>query len=50
MHGFVALEAGQGFGIPLDLDESYARLVATLDHGLSASPRPRYGAARATSC
>ena len=28
LHGFVALEAGGGFGIPVDLDESYARMVA----------------------
>lgn len=34
LHGFVALEADEGFGIPLDLDESFARLVATLDRGL----------------
>ena len=37
LHGFVTLETGAGFGIPLDLDESYARLVATLDRGLVAS-------------
>jgi AcrR family transcriptional regulator len=40
LHGFVALEANEGFGIPLDLDESFARLVSTLDRGLAASPRP----------
>jgi AcrR family transcriptional regulator len=34
LHGFVALEAGGGFGIDLDLDESYARLVDVLDAGL----------------
>lgn len=34
LHGFVALEAGGGFGIELDLDESYARLVDALDAGL----------------
>jgi AcrR family transcriptional regulator len=37
LHGFVVLEAGAGFGLPLDLDESYARLVATLDRGLVAA-------------
>jgi AcrR family transcriptional regulator len=37
LHGFVALEAEHGFGIPLDLDESFARLVAVLDRGLQAS-------------
>lgn len=35
LHGFVALETGAGFGIPLDLDDSYARLVDVLDRGLS---------------
>ena len=37
LHGFVMLETGGGFGIPLDLDESFARLVSTLDRGLSAA-------------
>lgn len=27
VHGFVALEASGGFGLPLDLDESYRRLL-----------------------
>lgn len=34
LHGFVALEAGGGFGIDLDLDESYGRLVDVLNEGL----------------
>ena len=34
LHGFVTLEAEDGFGIPLDLDQSFDRLVATLDGGL----------------
>ena len=34
LHGFVTLEAGGGFGIKLDLDESYRRLVEVLDAGL----------------
>jgi AcrR family transcriptional regulator len=34
LHGFAALEAGAGFGIPLDIDETYSRLVAVLDRGL----------------
>ena len=34
LHGFVALEAGDGFGMALSTDESFARLVAVLDHGL----------------
>lgn len=36
MHGFVTLEAGGGFGMPLDVDRSYTRLIdgfdATLHH------------------
>jgi AcrR family transcriptional regulator len=35
LHGFVTLETGGGFGIPLDLNDSYARLVDVLDGGLS---------------
>ncbi|WP_028067600.1 TetR-like C-terminal domain-containing protein [Solirubrobacter soli] len=34
LHGFISLEAGGGFGIPLDLDQSFNLLVATLDRGL----------------
>ncbi|MEA2125010.1 MAG: hypothetical protein QOI80_1792 [Solirubrobacteraceae bacterium] len=34
LHGFAALETGGGFGIPLDIDESFDRLVATLIAGL----------------
>lgn len=37
LHGFVALEASGGFGLKLDLDETFARLVATLHRGLAAS-------------
>jgi AcrR family transcriptional regulator len=37
LHGFVVLENGGGFGIPLDLDETFARLVRTLDGGIAAS-------------
>lgn len=40
LHGFVALEAAEGFGLPLDVDESFARLVATLDRGLATAPGP----------
>jgi AcrR family transcriptional regulator len=36
LHGFVTLETGGGFGLPLALDESYARLVDVLDRGLHA--------------
>ena len=39
VHGFVVLEAAGGFGIPLDLDESFERLVATLAAGLGATGR-----------
>ncbi|HEX3873441.1 MAG TPA: TetR-like C-terminal domain-containing protein [Solirubrobacteraceae bacterium] len=35
LHGFVALEADGGFGIPLSVDQSFARLVAVLDRGFS---------------
>ena len=35
VHGFVALEAAGGFGIPVDLDESFERLMATLADGLA---------------
>ena len=34
VHGFVAIEAAGGFGIPVDLDASFERLVATLAAGL----------------
>ena len=36
LHGFVSLEAEEGFRIPLELDETFARLVAVLDRGLSS--------------
>jgi AcrR family transcriptional regulator len=38
LHGFVALEAGGGFGIPVDLDESYERMVRALARGLRDAP------------
>lgn len=34
VHGFVSLEAAGGFGLPLDLDESYRRLVQIFIAGL----------------
>jgi AcrR family transcriptional regulator len=37
IHGFVALEAAGGFGVPLDVDASFDRMVATLASGLKAS-------------
>jgi AcrR family transcriptional regulator len=36
LHGFVTLETDGGFGLPLALDDSYARLVDVLDRGLRA--------------
>ena len=38
LHGFVSLEAGGGFGIPVDLDESYDRMVRALARGLRERP------------
>jgi AcrR family transcriptional regulator len=37
LHGFVAIEAEGGFGLPLDLDQSFALTVATLIAGLERS-------------
>ena len=34
VHGFVSLEVGGGFGIPLDVEESFRRLLATFCQGL----------------
>jgi AcrR family transcriptional regulator len=34
LHGFVLLEAVGGFALSLSVDESFSRLVATLDRGL----------------
>jgi AcrR family transcriptional regulator len=36
LHGFVSLETGGGFSLPLDLDESFDRLIAVLHQGLAA--------------
>ena len=38
LHSFVALETGGGFGIPVDLDESYERMVRALARGLRDAP------------
>ncbi len=35
LHGFVSLEAGGGFALPLDRDRSFERLIETLAAGLS---------------
>lgn len=37
LHGFVSLEAGGGFGLPRDVERSFARLVEVLDRGLDRS-------------
>jgi len=39
VHGFVAIEAAAGFGMDVDVDASFDRLVATLAGGLG-EPRP----------
>ena len=39
MHGFVSLELVGGFGIPLDVDESYHDLIATFVAGLRQESR-----------
>lgn len=44
LHGFVSLETSGGFGMPLDRDESFARLLALLDRGLRARATPESGA------
>jgi AcrR family transcriptional regulator len=38
LHGFVALEAANGFGIPQDLDRSYDLMVDALDRALRTWP------------
>ena len=37
LHGFASLEAGGGFGLPLDVDETFARLTQLLHQGLAAA-------------
>lgn len=37
LHGFVSLEREGGFGLPVDVDESYDNLVSMLDAGLAAT-------------
>jgi AcrR family transcriptional regulator len=39
LHGFVAIEAADGFGIDVDVDVSFDRLLATLAEGIG-EPRP----------
>lgn len=38
LHGFVALEAGGGFGLPRDVDRSFDRLVGALDTAFAGWP------------
>ena len=40
IYGFVTLEIGGGFGIPLDTDASFEWLLKLFDRGLSDSPQP----------
>lgn len=37
MHGFVSLEREGGFGLPINVDDSYDNLIAMLDAGLAAT-------------
>jgi AcrR family transcriptional regulator len=46
LHGFVALEAAGGFGLPVDREASFERLVDALATGLGTQPK-RAGTARA---
>jgi AcrR family transcriptional regulator len=39
LHGFTALEAGEGFKMPLDLDESFRRLITAYLDGLTLGGR-----------
>ncbi len=42
VHGFATLEAAGGFGLPLDCEESFRRLVETLIRGMEGEgPYPR---------
>jgi AcrR family transcriptional regulator len=36
LHGFVTLESGGGFGLPVDVDRSYTRLIDGFDTALTA--------------
>lgn len=40
VHGFTTLEVAGGFGLPLDLDESFSRMIGMLIAGL-AGPKPK---------
>jgi hypothetical protein len=36
LHGFITLEAGHGFGLPVDVDRSFSRLVDALCRALES--------------
>lgn len=38
VHGFITLESSGGFGLPVDIDRSFQRLVSGLDTALSSWP------------
>ena len=38
MHGFITLESSGGFGLPVDIDRSFQRMVSGLDRALSSWP------------
>lgn len=40
LHGFVTLEATGGFGLPVDIDRSFERVVGALTRALDDWPRP----------
>ncbi|MBM0234529.1 WHG domain-containing protein [Micromonospora sp. STR1_7] len=46
LHGFVALEAAGGFGLPREVDRSYHQLVAGLDIAFRSWPPAGVGLAR----
>lgn len=41
LHGFLSLDAAGGFGLPLDVEESFRRLVASFVRGLGDRPAAR---------
>ncbi len=41
LHGFLALEAAGGFGLPVDVDRSFQRMVLAIAAGLPGFSRPR---------
>jgi AcrR family transcriptional regulator len=46
VHGFVSIEAGGGFGLPADREESFRRMVAALAAGLTPAPATATAASR----